>query len=274
MDKPNVGYGSSINVSIQEAEGAYYRLLDGDDWVDSRELDRLVRFLKKTDSDLVVTKYSSVRGHESKLVSLNWPYDAEVRPIEKRLDYRYAMHMLTFRTPPLRNVLTKDPIMENSSYTDFEFNVKGVCACKTVAFFDADVYRYRLGREGQSVELASWFRNIDKACEVTLHVAEYYGRVIENSSNVGEELQRWALNQCVGSANYKCNLMQMMGGGRNTFKRLEAFFRSLRKISPTVYFELIRRSASLCRISSSYTKFLFLSLPKRAKAILLSCRGR
>ena len=274
IDKPNGGYGSTINVSIKEAKGTYYRLLDGDDWVDSDELDKLVLFLKTTDSDLIVTKYSSVRGQESKTIFLDWPYDGRVLPIEERLDYRYAMHMLTFRTAPLCDTLMRYPIMENTNYTDFEFNVKGICGCKAVAYLDADVYRYRLGREGQSVELASWFRNIDKACEVTLHVAEYYEKVIARSPNIGEGLQGWALRQCVGSAKYKCNLMLMMGGGRDTAEHYKAFLRDLNNASPTVYSVLVQENANLHRIAASYSKFFFASLPKRLKALLLSCRGR
>lgn len=274
INKLNGGYGSNINASILEAKGQYYRLLDGDDWVDSKELDKLVKFLNNTDADMVVTKYSSVRGSEIKHISLDWPYDAETRLINERLDYRYAMHMLTFKTELLYKALAREPIIEHTNYTDFEFNVKGITSCKTVAFLDADVYQYRLGREGQSVELSSWFRNIDKACGVTLHVSDFYERIINSSQTLDGDLKDWALDQCVGSAKYKCTLLEMMGGGRRTYDRLTDFLFSLKETSPSVYFALMQRSANINRLCSSYIYFFFSSLPLRVKALLLSHSGR
>lgn len=274
IDKLNGGYGSNINVSILEAAGRYYRLLDGDDWVDSKELDKLIKYLKSTAADMVVTKYSSVRGSDIKHISLEWPYDSKTYPICDRLDYHYAMHMLTFKTELLYNVLVNEPIIEHANYTDFEFNVKGITACKTVAYLDADVYQYRLGREGQSVELNSWFRNIDKACGVTLHVSDFYERVINDSQLFDDDVQNWALEQCVGSARYKCTLMQMMGGGHKTYERLSGFLYSLKETSPSVYFALLREKSNIVHLCSSYLYFLLCSLPLHAKAMLLSRNGR
>lgn len=274
IDKPNGGYGSNINSSILEASGRYYRLLDGDDWVDSCELDRLVRFLGGTDADLVVAKYSSVRGGDKRLIALDWPYDGETQPLSKRLDYRYSMHMLSFKTEQLHGALVDEPIIEHTNYTDFEFVVKGVANCSTVAFFDADVYQYRLGREGQSVEFSSWFRNIDKACGVTLHVSDYFERVIARSSAVDPSVRRWALEQCIGSVNYKCTLMQMMGGGRKTFERFVGFLRTLEKTSPTVYSEFAKEKPDRLRMASNYLLFSLASIPMRSKSFLFSCFGR
>lgn len=274
IDKINGGYGSNINASILKAVGRYFRLLDGDDWVDSKELDKLIKFLNSTTADMVVTKYSSVRGSDIKHICLEWPYDSETYSICDRLDYRYAMHMLTFKTELLYNVLINEPIIEHTNYTDFEFNVKGITACKTVAYLDADVYQYRLGREGQSVELKSWFRNIDKACGVTLHVADFYERVINDSQLFEDNMQNWALDQCVGSASYKCTLIQMMGSGRKNYDRLTGFLCSLKETSPSVYSALLREKSNIFRLCSSYLYFFLCSLPLHAKALLLSRNGR
>lgn len=42
IDKPNGGHGSTINRGIQEASGKYFKLVDGDDWVDSESLAQLI----------------------------------------------------------------------------------------------------------------------------------------------------------------------------------------------------------------------------------------
>lgn len=47
IDKRNGGHGSTINTGISKASGHYFKSIDGDDWVDSSGLCRLVDYLKK-----------------------------------------------------------------------------------------------------------------------------------------------------------------------------------------------------------------------------------
>ena len=42
IDKENGGYGSTINAGIKEATGKYFKQLDGDDWYNTENLNRLV----------------------------------------------------------------------------------------------------------------------------------------------------------------------------------------------------------------------------------------
>ena len=42
IQKENGGHGSAVNAGIQNATGKYFRIVDGDDWVDT---DNLVRFI-------------------------------------------------------------------------------------------------------------------------------------------------------------------------------------------------------------------------------------
>ena len=46
IQKPNGGYGSTVNRSIVEATGKYFKLLDGDDWFDQEGLIELIGQLK------------------------------------------------------------------------------------------------------------------------------------------------------------------------------------------------------------------------------------
>ena len=43
IDKENGGYGSTINSSLSIANGKYFRILDGDDWVDTNEFSLFVK---------------------------------------------------------------------------------------------------------------------------------------------------------------------------------------------------------------------------------------
>lgn len=44
INKQNGGYGSTINRSIKEAQGKYFKQLDGDDFLDTENLRKLVFF--------------------------------------------------------------------------------------------------------------------------------------------------------------------------------------------------------------------------------------
>ena len=42
ISKENGGHGSTINRGIQEAKGKYFKVVDGDDWVDSSRFQNLI----------------------------------------------------------------------------------------------------------------------------------------------------------------------------------------------------------------------------------------
>ena len=52
INKENGGHGSTINTGAREARGKYFKVVDGDDWVDTRSFIRLVKLLKEIDADI------------------------------------------------------------------------------------------------------------------------------------------------------------------------------------------------------------------------------
>ena len=61
IDKENGGHGSTINRGIKEAKGKYFKAIDGDDWVDSDALEKLLNDLIQIDSDLVLMDYKTYK---------------------------------------------------------------------------------------------------------------------------------------------------------------------------------------------------------------------
>ena len=60
VNKKNGGHGSAVNTGIQYSTGKYFRVVDGDDWVDTDDLVELIQSLKKTDVDAVSMHYHRV----------------------------------------------------------------------------------------------------------------------------------------------------------------------------------------------------------------------
>ena len=60
ISKENGGHGSTINRGIQEAKGRYFKVVDGDDWVNTADFIKLVKALKTCTAEYVVTNYYEV----------------------------------------------------------------------------------------------------------------------------------------------------------------------------------------------------------------------
>ena len=54
-NKENGGHGSGINYGIEHAKGKYFKVVDGDDWVETVNLPVFVRTLKKIDVDVIAS---------------------------------------------------------------------------------------------------------------------------------------------------------------------------------------------------------------------------
>ena len=60
INKENGGHGSAVNAGIANATGKYFRIVDGDDWVDTDNLVQLLQLLADTNTDLVVDEKREV----------------------------------------------------------------------------------------------------------------------------------------------------------------------------------------------------------------------
>lgn len=166
INKPNGGHGSTINLGIMEATGIYFRVLDGDDWVDHFDLDQLIEKLKDLDSsvDLVLTtgRYDYAGAAEMPIIydypqlTPNEIYDFDLMAYE---GYGFKgsvgprLATSTFRTSRLKNI----PLLsENRRYVDMEFNVFSLLNVRKLIRFEMDIYRYLIGRQAQSVSFVSW----------------------------------------------------------------------------------------------------------------------
>ena len=101
VDKENGGYGSTINTSVEIASGKYFKTVDGDDWVDRQGFIKLVEYLKRAETDIVVTNYSRVNDKTGKQI----PTVFKIRRYETAFDFSEAytgqelyMQSIAFKT--------------------------------------------------------------------------------------------------------------------------------------------------------------------------------
>lgn len=181
INKENGGYGSTINESIKIASGKYYKLLDGDDWYDKQYLEQLVRLLEKKDVDMILTDYVENYENGSKIVKEYDIKENEIKTLEC-ISFKILMHSIAYRTSILKNSDIR--FDEHCLYTDSEFVVFPMFYVNNLIYYKLPVYQYRLGREGQSVEVASFVKHITDLETTTDSMISYYKvHEVKNNSN-------------------------------------------------------------------------------------------
>lgn len=157
VNKENGGHGSAVNAGVAHATGRYFRVVDGDDWVDTEGLVRLLEELARTDADIVVDEMSRVDMTTMRKTHQPLPGYIEtdkVLPFEEicnveQTESYIAIHTLSVRTSLLREHDIR--ISEGIFYVDYEYIVKATCFARTVRFLPIEVYRYLVGNANQSM---------------------------------------------------------------------------------------------------------------------------
>ena len=189
INKENGGHGSTINRGLLEASGKYFKVVDGDDWVEREAFLRLMDCLKGCTSDVVFSNYYWVREKDGRkkpefaepFAGVIYGKEYQFSEISDRIFMK--MHGMTMRTEMLRGI---PPIDEHCFYVDMEYVLFPVPLIRTVTCIDAVVYMYRVGLPGQSRNMKSMREN-----------AENYDRVLQRLLGFYDEQRQKRAPACV-----------------------------------------------------------------------------
>lgn len=191
IDKENGGHGSTINCGIEQATGLYFKVVDGDDWLDRAGFFELMQYLREsTESmpDMVINPFHWIENETGKIIK-QFPMNFSNK--EYRKIYHFAdisgkiyvnMHALTYRTELLKKHPPK--LDEHCFYVDAEYVLLPIPYVQTVVFLEKPVYMYRIGRQEQSMNLT----NMQKNCH-------HHERVLERLLLAYEELHTEILDR-------------------------------------------------------------------------------
>lgn len=164
IDKKNGNYGSCVNSGLLQATGKYIKILDADDRFESGNLNELIKVMSGLDADLIVTDYLEEfeGGKDKRRICYHFPtgkvFDFLFTPYVKDFE-KIAMHSVAYRTEILRTIGYSQS--EDISYTDYEWIFSPMSQVKTICYFDKVVYRYLLGREGQTVNPYIYYKRVN-----------------------------------------------------------------------------------------------------------------
>lgn len=180
IDKENGNYGSCINRGLKEATGKYVKVLDADDSFDNKGFKSYLKLLPDLDVDFIVTDYVIVNesGKElnrikrtiagRKVLSISDAIDEFLHPM-------IQMHAVTYKVQNLRDINYYQT--EGISYTDQEWMFMPMTTVNTLYYFPVVIYRYLVGRTGQTVEMEAHIRNISHHIKSDLVMLNHFSTI-------------------------------------------------------------------------------------------------
>ena len=203
ISKENGGHGSTINVGITEAKGKYFKVIDGDDWIDISSFEILLEKLKTLDVDMVISNYTEQHVYNNSIKSIDFVEKIKPNNIVSGLPYRrIPMHALTYRTSILKENNIR--LSEKTFYVDMEYTLLPMKFVENYIYYNLDIYQYFLGRPDQSMNINVMKQKSDHHYRVTKRILELYKDI--SSDKVQENIVREALIYLV---NKQCQLAIM-----------------------------------------------------------------
>lgn len=235
IDKPNGGYGSTINKAVEVAKGRYIKTIDGDDWVDRDGLIKLINFLEKTSADMVVTNFARVNDKNGKVTPTNFEFPCE--GVVKSFDEMYNnqelyMQALAIKVEIYRNNNIR--ITHHCFYTDIEYIMYPCPYVKSVAYLNTCVYMYRVAVNEQSMSINGKRKHIDEQRKILGNVIAYYKENLKKSQLTLGQKKYFdvVLNNMVKS--HITAILSLKRCSEN-YMRMKTFNEFVRKEIPEIY---------------------------------------
>ena len=175
IDKANGNYGSCINAALLVAKGKYVKVLDADDWFETNNFQSFLFELQNTTEDVILTDYDLVDLNGKVIESHREIVDTGTHTISQwpdELCRNLAMHAVTYRLALLKQIDYRQT--EGISYTDQEWVYMRMSLASTCRYVPLLVYKYVIGREGQTCSLIQRMKQIGVEVQITCGILRYY----------------------------------------------------------------------------------------------------
>lgn len=162
IQKENGGHGSGVNAGVHNATGLFYKVVDSDDWLDGEAYKKLLKTIKEhvaADNlpDMYICNYvyehsadntQNVMGYTKQIPAGFFKWDDM-----KNFYFSHVMlmHSMIYNTAKLREHFVDLP--EHTFYVDNIMAYVPLGYVKKPFYLDVDLYRYFIGRDGQSINI-------------------------------------------------------------------------------------------------------------------------
>lgn len=246
IDKENGGHGSAINTGLEHARGRYLKIVDSDDWLNPEAFAQVRQLLATFDGvgdvDVVVTNfvYEKVERRRSNPVRYT-----DVLPQHRVFGWQdvgkfgkrqyMLMHSLLYRTELLRECGLRLP--EHSFYVDNLYAYLPLLHVRTMYYLNVDLYRYYIGRPGQSVNESVMLSRIDQQLAVNKAMLPTLQAARRTSVPLAQEKYLLHYFEIVSAVS---SILLIRAGSREAMAKRDAFWEWLRTEDLWLYDRLQR----------------------------------
>lgn len=241
VHQENGGHGKAVMTAIQNARGAYFKVVDSDDWLDADALKELLERLRdfvafSVDVDLVVTNYVFEHAEDGKQRTIDYGF---ALPKGKVIGWQQIghfnmtqymmMHALCYRTQVLRTCGLELPA--HTFYVDNIYAYVPLPHCRTLYYLDVDLYRYFIGREDQSVNLDVQISRVDQQIAVSRIMMRAYHLYDDVSS---KRLRQYMIGHLTLMMSV-CSVISKMSTAPDARKNLDDFWHEFKRYDMRMY---------------------------------------
>lgn len=240
IHQENGGHGSAVNTGLANASARYFKVVDSDDWLDADAMKPIMRYLRlqmelKDPTDLVIGNYVYEKVFENTRTVMRyknvfpegreftWDEVGTFGPSQYLL-----MHSVIYRTELLRDMALELP--KHCFYVDNIFVYEPLPHVKTMYYLDVDMYRYFIGREGQSVNESVMMGRIDQQLRITRIMIDAVDVMAVPQKRLRHYLENYlAMMMCI------CSVFLRMRNTPEDEQKREDIWRYLKDADPALY---------------------------------------
>lgn len=248
--KENGGHGSGINFGIAHATGKYFKVVDGDDWLNTEKLEEFLAVLEQQEADIVASDFLCIQDEteailDQKYCTENAADYGQTRYMSRgEIQNVIKMHSLTIKTEILKNMGRR--IDEHCFYVDCEYIAYPIPWVESVYYCNQFIYMYRLGRDGQSMNIKSMQKNRTQHMRVLQSLLRFY----DETENLSVHVRRY-IEKCIGQVvENQFQIYISMGLQPHIRKELQEWDTDLKNNYPKVYASTNKKSITWLRCTN------------------------
>ena len=157
IDKPNSGYGDSMNKGLEAATYEYIGIVESDDWAEADMFEALYTLAKEHDADMVKSAYNfywSTPKERRELCAVPSEFADRLLLNEEHADFsRIAPSIWSgiYRREMLEQYGIRFLTTPGASYQDIAFSFKVYCCAKRFMMLEKAYLHYRVDNENSSI---------------------------------------------------------------------------------------------------------------------------
>ena len=251
IHKENGGHGDAVMFGIRAATGAYFKVVDSDDWVDEEALQKVLAVLREHAEgenmiDLVVANYVYEKegaAHKHVVRYGNALPEGRVLTWDTigtfQMGQYILMHAAIYRRQLLLDCGIELP--KKTFYVDNLYVYKPLTLVKTLYYLDVDLYRYYIGRSDQSVNETIMISRIDQQIRVNRMLMD-----VCDLNTVEPIKKRKYMRNFLEIVTAVSSVLLVKSGTEESLAKKEQLWSDMKQQHPEIYRTLRRRPLGMC----------------------------